>query len=336
MKSIKNIFLVALSITVILMMSFQISAKNIQNFPIKSTIYVDDDATYPGQGTLDFPYAKIRFAIENSSDNDDIKIASGEYNENILIDKELSLDWHGSDIIGTDTGKPIINGNGIGIVVLIRASDVVIKQCIITNSGTTDLDAGIYIGEESFNVKILDDEITNCFCGIWVNRITPKETNHEIRGNIIDEIFQQGMLISFSDSNSIYNNVISNCGWHGIHIRDCNENRIRENNITNSEFGLIIDVGQQNEVELNTCENNVRWGFIVINTQKTVITNNNFVNNGEGQATWINCRANQWFQNYWGQTKFIFHIVGGTLRGADISIPWFKIELSPSPTRIVP
>jgi parallel beta-helix repeat protein len=297
----------------------------------RGTIYVDDDAPGPGTGTLQDPYGQIQDAIDNATYGDDIKIASGTYQENIIITQQLTLDWHGSDILGSDTGIPIIDGGGIGIVILIRIPGTRIERLAITNSGNTDLDAGIYLGEECTDITILDNEITECFYGIWVKRYTVKETNHEIRNNYIANITDQGILISLSDGNSIYDNTVTNCGLHGIHLLDCNENRIKQNICTHSDFGLIIDVGIENEIENNICQYNNQYGFIVVNTQKTVITNNNFMDNGIGQATWINCRGDKWFQNYWGKKYFGIHIVIGSLRGADISIPWFKIELNPSP-----
>ncbi len=307
-----------------------IQANRMEPLNQRGTIYVDDDAPNPGTGTLNDPYRYIQYAIDNSSSSDDIKIASGTYYENIIIDEKLTLDWHGSDIFGTDTGIPVIDGSGQGIVILVRNPDVTIKKLAITNSGKTDLDAGIYLGEECTDITLLENEITDCYYGIWVKRYTVHETNHEIRNNYVANIIDQGIVISLSDGNEIYENTVINCGYHGIHLLDCNENRIKQNTISDNEFGLIIDVGIENEVENNLCENNSQYGFIVVNTQKTVITNNNFINNGVGQATWINSRGDKWFHNYWGKKFFGIHLVIGSLRGADISIPWFRIELNPS------
>ena len=317
-------------------LQFQVIGDTSEPLQTRETIYVDDDAECPGHGTLYAPYCSIQYAIDNVDDGDDIKIASGEYFEDILIGKEITLDWHGSDINGSDTGIPIINGEGIGIVILIRSSDVVIEQCSIINSGSTDLDAGIYVGEESSDVTILNNEITNCYYGVWIKRYSALETNHEIRGNIIDNIEQEGILISLSDSNSVYNNVVTNCGSHGIQLLDCNENRVKEHILQDKRFGVVVDVGMQNEVELNLCENNTEYGLVVVNTQKTVITNNDFINNGAGGATWINCLGDRWFHNYWGSIRFFFHIVWGSLRGADMSLPWFKIEINPASSPNVP
>ena len=312
------------------------AAEQGESSTIGTTLYVDDDATCPGHGTLTAPYCKIQYAIDNATDGDDIKIASGEYDENIVVDKQLTLGWHGGDINGTDSGIPTINGGGTGVVVLIRASDVIVRELSITNSGKTDLDAGVYVSEGNTNVKILENEITDCYHGIWIKRTAAHDTTHEIRGNIIDNMVRQGILISLSDRNAISDNVVTNCGWYGIHLIDCWKNRVKGNVLKQNEYGLIIDVGVENEVELNTCEENNQWGFLVINAQKTVITNNDFLKNKQGQASWINCIGDKWYHNYWGRKMLYLHVVWGTLRGADMSVPWFKIEINSASSPNVP
>ena len=164
-------------------LQFQVIGDTSEPLQTRETVYVDDDAECPGHGTLYAPYCSIQYAIDNADDGDDIKIASGEYFENILIGKEITLDWHGSDINGSDTGIPIINGEGIGIVILIRSSDVVIEQCSIINSGSTDLDAGIYVGEESSDVTILNNEITNCYYGVWTPSFCFNNDNERCNSN---------------------------------------------------------------------------------------------------------------------------------------------------------
>ena len=112
---------------------------------LQDDIYVDDDSPCPGSGTIEWPYCKIQYAIDNASNGDDVKVASGEYFENIVVDQELTLDWHGGDIIGNDTGMPVIDGGGVGNVICLteNASRVTITAFIIQNSGPLN-GAGIY------------------------------------------------------------------------------------------------------------------------------------------------------------------------------------------------
>ena len=68
-----------------------------------NTLYVG-----PGQ-----TYSKIQDAIDNASSGDTIRVWSGIYRENIVVDKTLTITGNGS-------GKSIIDGEFNGIVMLIK------------------------------------------------------------------------------------------------------------------------------------------------------------------------------------------------------------------------
>ena len=57
------------------------------------TLWVDDDYHYPNDsdGSLSKPFVTIQSAINAADNGDIIKILSGTYNEDIVIDKSVSL-----------------------------------------------------------------------------------------------------------------------------------------------------------------------------------------------------------------------------------------------------
>jgi len=297
-----------------------------------TTWYIDDDCPCPGDGSLSDPFCAIWQGIENATSGDVLSIASGEYYENIIIDKKLTLQWHGSDICGTDTGIPIINGGYKGCVIEIHASEVQIREIHITASGKTGRDAGIYLEGDFKHIKILDSKITDCFYGIWSHRVRCIDTltYHEFSRNTIDNIEAQGILASFSDEMSILNNKITNCGYCGIFLHHCNKCLIEGNTCENNRHGIGIDVGVDNDITLNTLQNNIQWGFFIVSGNANTIKSNNFEKNGEeGQATFVEyCifNGNNWINNYWGTPSFIIHIIWGVLRLSFIDIPWPRID----------
>ncbi len=319
-------------------LTFNIGADDIGS-PVKGTTwYIDDDAVPPYQGTINNPFKYIWQGIENATSGDDISIASGTYYECIYLDKELTLKWYGDDILGDDTGKPIINGGYESSVIEIHASGVDLVEIIIVASKKTGRNAGIYIEEGVKNIKIDDCEITDCYYGIWSHRTKADEIFHTYIDNKIDNIDDSGILAHFSDELDILNNQMMDCGYCGILLLDCEKCVIRENTCKNNQNGIAIDVGRKNEVIENTCDNNDKWGFYVVNGLLNTIKSNNFMNNGyKGQATWVEDKvigSNQWTNNYWGRSSFVIHIIFGALRRGDVDYPWFRLDLFPSSSPI--
>jgi nitrous oxidase accessory protein NosD len=102
-----------------------------------ATIYVDDDCTPPGTGTLVDPYCTIAEAIAAALTGDTIRVAAGTYSENLTIAKSISLR-------GENRATTIIDGSDLGAVVDIEAGyDVALQHVTVTNgSNTGSLDGG--------------------------------------------------------------------------------------------------------------------------------------------------------------------------------------------------
>lgn len=302
---------------------------------MRKTWYIDDDATYPGDGSITDPFKYIWQGTENATSGDELSIASGDYFENVVIDKEdLDLQWHGSDIIGSDTGIPVISGNYKGCVIEIQDSEVNLKELHITASGITARDAGIYMGQEIEYTTIDKCEISDCYYGIWSHKEEFGSTDHTFNNNIIYDIEDSGIIASFSDDMKILNNIITDCKRCGIFIHDCNKAIIDGNTCEDNRYGIGVDVGVDNDITSNTCKGNSVWGFYIVNGLGNTIKGNNFMDNGQkGQATWVEYNffgSNQWTNNYWGKPGVFIHIIIGVVRKADVDIPWFRLGLFPA------
>lgn len=296
-----------------------------------TTWYIDDDAIPPYDGTLENPFRYIWQGIENATSgaNDILTIASGLYQENVIIDKEdITINkWKGEDL-------PIIDGGYEDCVIEIQASGVQIIEMKIIAGGKTARDAGIFIEEGTTDIKVLDCDISDCFHGIWSQRTDADEIFHTYSDNNIHSIMDSGILAHFSDELEILSNTVTNCGYCGILLMDCENCVISENVCENNHYGIGIDVGRKNEISENTCKDNDNWGFYIVNGLLNTIKLNNFLDNGQkGQATWVEYRwlgGNQWTNNYWGRPGLLIHIIGGSVRRGDVDIPWFRVDLFPS------
>ncbi|MFX0210953.1 MAG: NosD domain-containing protein, partial [Candidatus Hodarchaeota archaeon] len=130
-------------------------------------IHVNDDSTCPGNGSKEWPYCKIQYAIDNASaGNTTIYVYSGKYFENVQVNKTVTLEGKDEELDdGDDTGNPIIDGNEIDDVVNITADGVKISNFTIRNSG--DDGAGIKLYSSTYTY-IFENIIENNDIGIKV------------------------------------------------------------------------------------------------------------------------------------------------------------------------
>jgi len=233
-------------------------------------IYVDDDSTYPGNGTLLWPYRYIWQGIENASAGDTIYVHSGTYDENVVIeDRPLILTGEGSGtttINGVDSNKHTIE---------IDVDEVSISGFTVQNSEGLDY-ASIYLYYVT-NCTITNNIVSKGENGIYI----VGSSKNTISENTIEDNDANGISLLMSTNNEIYNNVIQNNDNNGIYLS------------LSSSF---------NEIYQNTIRNNNRYGQYLVSSSNNVIHHNDFVDNKEGNAkdistnTWDdgNGRGNRW------------------------------------------
>jgi len=211
------------------------------------TIYVPDD------------YAKIRWAVDNASDGDTIIVRDGNYYENVVVSKKLTIkSENGSD-------NCIIDGGGSGDVITLYADGITIEGFTVRNSGSswpTLLYAGIKVFSNAN--KIAYNSITNNCNGI----------------------------LSYSSNNIIANNNITN-NRHGIHLNSSSNNIIANNNIANS-VGIYLLHSGNNTIANNTVSNNMD-GIYLYHSSNNIIANNNISSNIDGISS--SCSSNNIIAN---------------------------------------
>ena len=301
-----------------------------------SIIYVDDD------GEAD--YIRIQDAIDNASDGDFIFVYNGIYNEDVEVNKPITL-------IGEDMNQTIINKRGFDV----EADNVSISGFTIQNDF---LGISIYYSN---------------FVNVYGNKIINQEfkalalfgsSNVYIEGNIINNSYYWGIGIGYSTNVSIIGNTITNTGiYSGISITNsnkilisgntiCNNNNnsrgvgiyletsfnniIRDNNVRNNYGNIQLCESHDNTIEGNfisdaiydgivlhhsTTSTNIknnhisdnnRYGLYIESTSGNSVTCNNFI--GNERNAFINVNGNHWEGNYWNRPrlfpKFIFGIEG--------------------------
>lgn len=167
----------------------------------------------------------IQAAINSATLGEVIEINSGTYDENILIDKSLTI-W-GIDVGG---GLPIIDGKGMGNVVEISADQVILKEIAATNSSRSCMSPGAGIRfSSSDNCSIEGIVSYNNYYGI----------------NLMD-----------SDNNTISKSSINNSEY-GVRIFFSNNNSLEQNNVTENTNPLDIVSSEGNLIQGNIFRGNL-------------------------------------------------------------------------------
>ena len=175
-------------------------------------------------------YQTITDAISHASAGDTILVQSGVYNENVQIDKPLTLQ-------GQNQADTVIVGAGGSTphaVITLAADDVRVSGLTITSqsySNTSQYAYGIWV--EGNNCTISNNTIQNTYIGLWGS--TPTSTT--ITQNTITGSIKDGIRFYGSSQNTISNNNITGNAVSGIAINGY-QNTITNNSITNNFRGI--------------------------------------------------------------------------------------------------
>ena len=186
----------------------------------------------------------LQDAINGAPSGATIKLSPATFTGNIIINKPIT-------ILGIEDGV-IINGDGVGRVITINSSNVVLKNLTITNSGSLmyQLDSAIFISKAK-NCEVSNCKILNSLYGIDMlmvedsiisnNYITSKKNDISLRGD--------ALKIWHSNNNTISNNTIDKA--RDATLSYSNNNTISNNNFTNNRFALQISHSKKNVIKEN-------------------------------------------------------------------------------------
>ncbi|OYT30199.1 hypothetical protein B6U98_00235 [Thermoplasmatales archaeon ex4572_165] len=162
-------------------------------------------------------YTSIQDAIDAANVSDIVHVNSGTYNENIIINKSLTL-------IGEGTSNTIINGVGSYTIKISSTNNVTISNLNINNSGK-DL--------SPLFLRIASDCI--------------------ISSNIIRNGDGNGLYLVNSNNNIIRDNTAIESNNIGIYLHNSDGNEISGNNIQNNNVNAIYlsSTSSDNYIYLN-------------------------------------------------------------------------------------
>jgi len=179
------------------------------------------DTLHVGSGQI---YSTIQAAINDANESDTVYVHSDTYNENIVINKTITITGEGS-------GSTSIQGGGDHSIT-VTASNVMISGFTIKSDGGSF--ACVYLN------SVTNCEISNNIIKNGGNCIHLVGSNSNIIKDNIIEDNNVGVYLSNSDSNTIRNNYIQNNNAYGVSLssssnnNDIYLNRLLDNLLSNA------------------------------------------------------------------------------------------------------
>ena len=151
---------------------------------------------------------------------------------------------------------------------------------------------------DSKNIKILNNDISECFGMRLVKSFENEISGNRLLGNKYSGIFLYG-----SDLNQIRENNLSLNNQNGISLLSCSQNTIRDNVVErNNDTGVWLNLSNDNQIDQNNISRNA-IGCQIESSTGNKIFHNNFLNNKEqsqdvkGNNSWDD--GNVSGGNYW-------------------------------------
>jgi nitrous oxidase accessory protein len=214
-----------------------------------------------GQGTL-------ALAIAGADSGDVLILQPGRHLGAIVIDRPLTL---------TGTHDAIIDGQGVGTVVSIDASDVTISDLTVTGSGmnSQETDAGIKILKKADRAIIENNRVLGNLHGVDVHG----GHDAQVRGNTIEGTQQprmndrgNGIYIWNSPGTVIEGNTVR-WGRDGIFSNTSRKGTYRNNLFRDLRFAVHYMYTNDSEVSGNVSIGN-HLGYAIMFSDRVVIKDN--------------------------------------------------------------
>jgi nitrous oxidase accessory protein len=234
-------------------------------------------SSYAEAGTLRVgpgAYSTISDALKAASPGDEIRVASGKYHENLVIEQSVVL-------IGE--GKAHIVGLGEGDVVRVMGDDVEMRGFSVSGSGGDMLvsDAGIKIF--GTRARILDNNVYDTLFGVYLRGCTEALVeNNWIRGRVEVDVGRRGAGVHFFDAhhNIVRENDIA-LVRDGVYFDHSDFNTVEDNEFAHLRYGVHYMYCKDNRFYRNVFRDSV-GGVAIMYTERVVFQDNQILNNREG------------------------------------------------------
>jgi len=217
--------------------------------------YVGFAENNSSESTIRVPtnYQTIQEAINAASPRDTILVASGVYEENVVVNKSLRF-------VGEAVGTTIVDGGGYDWENVTRGFFVISDNVSIENFTVRNAFQGIH-AENIENITIQNNVLMLNLCGIKLNSSCQATIQNNIAMNNTYGIYLENSLNCIIENNT----AINNYGGHpdlriggGIIFGKSNDSKVIDNYITKNLVGICLG---------ESCNNTIIQNLVVENRE---------------------------------------------------------------------
>jgi len=199
---------------------------------------------------------RLKAAIAAARPGDTVRLKSGRYVGPVVIDRPLTLE-----------GRPgaVIDGEGKGNVILVKAANVTIRGLIVRRSGASlnKMHAGIFLTETAHNALVEGNRLTGNLFGVYL--LGPN--NATVRANTI---------IGRRD-------LRENDRGNGVQLWRTPGSRVIANDIRYGRDGIFTDTSRNNVFRGNRFRD-LRFAVHYMYTNNSIVADNISIGNAIGYA----------------------------------------------------
>ena len=202
-------------------------------------------------------HGSIEQALAITNDCDTVLVHAGTYREGIIsIERPVVL---------LGEGWPVIDGDGKGDVIVVKAPHVTIQGFVVRGTAISDMNdnAGVKCISVT-DIRITGNRVEGCFFGIYLSNVA--------RAVIADN---RVMGDPAADENRRAN---------GIHLWKCSHVEVLRNTVMHHRDGIYLEFVTDSHVGDDTTAYNARYGLHFMFSHRDSYTHNLFHDNGAGVA----------------------------------------------------
>jgi parallel beta-helix repeat protein len=207
-------------------------------------------------------FKTVQQAVDNAKPNDTVIVKAGQYDENVVITKPITLmaaEGAASPVISAaDRNKPVIkitetSGVYVSGITVTGSADAGVLLSNAHNSTLRNITAtknlsGIVLSRSNNNTVIDSVAEFNEIYGIYLEYSNANRVENNTASNNSDK----GFFISGSDGNVITGNNANLNTWNGMTIWSSDNNVITHNMTLRNTFGIVESDSKGNDLSDNT------------------------------------------------------------------------------------